>query len=109
MRTIRRGTVSELSRRTLLGGAVAAVAASVISNESADAQYVWTKSDWQAADFDKLVRLPRRIKQVVHADSIDGGRFLRNVKNSLNALHFAAGVPDYQVQIVCALNGSANM
>ena len=36
-------------------------------------------------------------------------RFLKNAKNSLNGLRFGAGVPADQIQIVCALNGPANM
>jgi len=100
--------LNELSRRTLLGGAVAA-AASALWSEPVLAQYVWEKPNWQAAEFDALARLPRRIKMVVHAFDINGGRFLRNVKNSLNGLSFGHGVPADQIQIVCALNGPANM
>jgi hypothetical protein len=100
--------VSEFSRRSLLGGAVA-VAASTMWSEPVHAQYVWQKTDWQAADFDALTRLPRRIKQVVHAFAINDGRFLRNVKNSLNGLRLGIGVPADQIQIVLALNGPANM
>ncbi len=100
--------MSEFSRRSLLGGAVA-VAASTMWSEPVHAQYVWQKTDWQAADFDALTRLPRRIKQVVHAFAINDGRFLRNVKNSLNGLRLGIGVPADQIQIVLALNGPANM
>jgi len=99
----------EVSRRTLLGGAVAAAAASTLLTESAAAQYVWQKPEWQAAEFDALTRLPRRIKQVVHAHSINGGRFLGNTKNSLNGLRLGIGISPDQIQIVCALNGPANM
>ena len=74
------------------------------------AQYVWQKSDWQqAADFEALTRSTRRIKQVVHGFGMNDGRFLKNAKNSLNGLHFGAGVPADQIQIVCALNGPANL
>ncbi len=101
--------MSEFSRRTLLGGAVAA-AASTMWNEPVHAQYVWQKTDWQqAAEFDALTHSPRRIKQVIHSYAINDGRFLRNAKNSLNGLHFGAGIPSDQIQIVCALNGPANM
>ena len=100
--------MSEFSRRSLLGGAVAA-AASTMWNEPVHAQYVWQKSNWQMAEFEALTHSPRRIKQVVHAFAINDGRFLRNVKNSITGLLFGSGVPTDQIQIVCALNGPANM
>jgi hypothetical protein len=101
-------TMNEFSRRSLLGGA-AAVAAATMWTEPVHAQYVWQKPDWQAAEFDTLTRSPRRIKQVIHGFAINDARFLKNAKNSLNGLRFGAGVPADQVQIVCALNGPANM
>lgn len=101
--------MNEFSRRTLLGGAVAA-AATTMWNEPLRAQYVWQKSDWQqAAEFDALTRSTRRVKQVVHGFGMNDGRFLKNAKNSLNGLHFGAGIPAEQIQVVCALNGPANM
>jgi hypothetical protein len=100
--------MSEFSRRSLLGGAVAA-AASTMWNEPVHAQYVWQKSNWQAAEFEALTRSSRRIKLVVHGFAINDGRFLKNAKNSLTGLQFGSGVPADQIQIVCALNGPANM
>src|SRR6202140_3366953 len=100
--------MSEFSRRTMLGGAVAAAAATMWT-EPVHAQYVWQKPDWQAAEFDTLTHSPRRIKQVMHGFAINDGRFLKNAKNSLNGLRFGVGVPADQIQIVCALNGPANM
>jgi hypothetical protein len=101
-------SMSEFSRRTLLGGAVAA-AATTMWNEPVRAQYVWQKPDWQAAEFDALTHSPKRIKQAIHGFGINDGRFLKNAKNSLNGLRLGAGVPADQIQIVCALNGPANM
>ena len=93
--------MSEFSRRTLLGGAVAAAtAATTLWNEPVHAQYVWQKSDWQAAEFDALVHSPKRIKQVVHGFGINDARFLKNAKNSLNGLRFGGGIAADQVQIV---------
>ena len=100
--------MSEFSRRSLLGGAAVAAAATMW-DEPVRAQYVWQKPDWQAGEFDTLTRSPRRIKQVIHAFAINDARFLKNAKNSLNGLRFGVGVPADQIQIVCALNGPANM
>src|ERR1700730_7829297 len=100
--------MSELSRRSLLGGAVAA-AASTMWTEPVHAQYVWQKSDWHAAEFDALTHTARRVKLVVHGFAINDGRFLKNAKNSLTGLQFGSGVAANQVQVVCALNGPANM
>jgi hypothetical protein len=100
--------MSEFSRRSLLGGAVAAVATTMWS-EPVPAQYVWQKSNGQAAEFDALTHSTRRIKLVLHAFAINDSRFLKNAKNSLTGLQFGSGVPADQIQIVCALNGPANM
>ena len=101
--------MSEFSRRSLLGGAVAA-AATTLWDEPVRAQYVWQKSDWQqASDFDSIARSSKRIRQVIHGYGINEGRFLKNAKNSLNGLHFAMGIAADQIQLVIALNGPANM
>ncbi len=101
--------MSEFSRRTLLGGAVAA-AATTMWNEPVHAQYVWKKTDWpQAADFDALTHSTRRIKQALHGFTVSDGRVLRTAKNSLNGLRFGMGIVPDQLQIVVALNGPANL
>src|ERR1700687_6039018 len=101
--------MSDVSRRSMRGGAVAAAAATMWS-EPVHAQYVWQKTDWQqAAEFDALTHSPRRIKQALHAFTISDGRVLRTAKNSLNGLRFGMGAGADQVQVVCALNGPANL
>ena len=100
--------MNEFSRRTLLGGAVAA-AATTLWNEPVHAQYVWQKSDWQAAEFDALTHASRRVKLVVHGFGINDARVLKNAKNALNGLRFGSNVANDQVQVVCALNGPANL
>jgi len=100
--------MSEFSRRSVLGGAVAAAAATMWT-EPVHAQYVWQKTDWQAGEFDAVTHSTRRIKQALHAFSISDARILRTAKNSLNGLRFGAGVAPDQIQVVCALNGPANM
>ncbi len=101
--------MSEFSRRSLLGGAVAAAAASTILTDPVHAQYVWQKSDWHAAEFDLLTHISRRVKLAVHGFAINDGRFLKNAKNALTGLQFGSGLPADQIQVVCALNGPANM
>jgi len=100
--------MSEFSRRDLLGGAAAA-AAITMWNEPLNAQYVWQKADWAAPDFDALTRSNKRIKLVVHGFGINDARVLKNAKNALNGLRFGSGVANDQVQVVCALNGPANL
>jgi hypothetical protein len=100
--------MSEFSRRTLLGGAVAA-AATTMWNEPVRAQYVWQKTDWAASEFDTLTHVARRVKLVVHGFGLNDARVLKNAKNALNGLRFGSGVAADQVQVVCALNGPANM
>ena len=38
-----------------------------------------------------------------------GGKFLNNIKNSLNGLHFGFGIPHEQIKIVAALHGPATL
>jgi hypothetical protein len=78
-------------------------------SEPAEAQLVWNTSDWKIAEFEKLVHNPARIKQVWDIVQIGDGKFLSNIKNALNGLHFGYGVPTEQVKIAAALHGPANM
>ncbi len=78
-------------------------------SEPAEAQLVWDTSDWKVAQFEKLVHNPARIKQVWDIVQIGDGRFLSNIKNALNGLHFGYGVPTEQIKIAAALHGPANM
>jgi hypothetical protein len=49
------------------------------------------------------------VKQVYDVTQIAEGKFLNNIKNSLNGLHFGFGIPNEQIKIVAALHGPANM
>ena len=88
--------MTNVTRRSFVSGVAAGVTAlgalSGMSRE-ADAQLVWKASDWKLAEFEKLVKDPARIKQVYDVVQIEDGKFLNNVKNSLNGLHFGFGVP----------------
>jgi hypothetical protein len=75
----------------------------------ASAQLVYTSRDWDIASFDRLIKNPARVKQVFDETQIGGGRFLNNIKNSLNGLQFGFNIPAGQIKIVCAMHGPANM
>jgi hypothetical protein len=103
--------VKPLTRRSFVTTAAAGIGASgVFANGTpAAAQLVWNASDWKLAEFRKLMTHPSRIKQVYDVTRIDEGRFLNNIKNSLNGLRFGFGIPEEQIKVVAALHGPANM
>lgn len=100
-----------LTRRFFVSGAAAAGAAAFTLGGAgaADAQLVWKTTDWKMADFQALVHHPARIKQVYDIVPINDGKFLNNVKNSLNGLVFGFGIPREEVKIAVAMHGAANM
>jgi hypothetical protein len=55
-----------------------------IAGNEAEAQLVYTKSDWKLSEFNQLAKNPARVKQVYDLIQIAEGRFLNNIKNSLN-------------------------
>jgi hypothetical protein len=76
---------------------------------ASEAQLVWKTSDWNLADFQKLVNDTARIKQVFDIVQIGDGKFLNNIKNSFNGLRFGFGIPERQIKIAAALHGPANL
>jgi hypothetical protein len=98
-----------ISRRSFVGQATAGLAALSTLGSTANAQFVYTTSSWKMAEFDKLLKHPARVKQVYDATGINGGKFLNNIKNSLNGLHFGYGIPASQIKIISAMHGPANM
>lgn len=103
-----------MSRRVFVSSAAAGVATvgalgAATGGSAAEAQLVYTTADWNRSGFDRIVKNPARVKQVYDAVAIDEGKFLNNIKNSLNGLHFGFGVPVDQIKIVAALHGPANM
>ena len=104
--------MKNVTRRSFVSSAAAAMTALDVFNgmsEPAEAQLVWTASDWKMAEFEKLVHNPARIKQVWDIVQIGDGKFLSNIKNALNGLHFGYGVPTEQIKVAAALHGPANM
>lgn len=100
------------SRRSFVSSAAAGMTALGFFSgaiPAAEAQLVWKASKWKLADFYKLVSHPARIKQVYDVVQIGEGKFLNNIKNSLNGLQFGFNVPEDQIKIVAAMHGPANM
>ncbi len=100
--------MTNLTRRLFLGQATASLAALGAIASSANAQLVYKRSSWNVADFDRLVKNPSRVKQVFDEHQIGDGKFLNNIKNSLNGLQFGFDIPSDQIKIVAAMHGSAN-
>jgi intracellular sulfur oxidation DsrE/DsrF family protein len=100
-----------MSRRSFLNTAATGIAAlaAMGTGNSAEAQLVYTTSDWKVSDFNQLAKNPAQVKQVFDVTQIAQGSFLNNIKNSLNGLHFGFGIPEEQIKIVAALHGPANM
>lgn len=98
---------SFVSRSFVTGAAALGFAAG--STGVAEGQLVWKTTDWKVADFQTLVKHPARVKQVYDISPIGGGKFLNNVKNSLNGLEFGFGVPRAEIKIAVAMHGPANM
>ena len=104
--------MAPLSRRTFVSQAAASLAALGVLGEAspaAQAQLVWKNSQWKHAEFRKLVEDPAHIKQVYDVVQIGDGKFLNNIKNSLNGLRFGFEIPERQIKIAAALHGPANM
>ena len=103
--------MNRISRRSFVStsatGAAALAAMGIVN--SAEGQLVYTKSDWKVSEFNQLAKNPAQVKQVYDVTQIAEGKFLNNIKNSLNGLHFGFGIPNEQIKIVAALHGPANM
>jgi hypothetical protein len=100
--------VTNFTRRLFLGQATASLAALGAMRSSAEPQLVYKRSDWNFAEFERLVKNSSRVKQVFDENQIGGGKFLNNIKNSLNGLHFGFGIPADQIKIIAAMHGAAN-
>jgi hypothetical protein len=100
--------VTNLTRRLFLEEATASLAALGAMSSSADPQLVYKRADWKIAEFDRLVKNPYRVKQVFDENRIGDGKFLNDIKNSLNGLLFGFNIPSDQIKIIAAMHGPAN-
>jgi len=101
--------MTKLTRRSLVGHAAIGLATFNAMTAPVDAQSVYKSTDWNVADFDRLIKHRARVKQVFDETQIGGGRFLNNMKNSLNGLQFGFNIAADQIKIVSAMHGPANM
>ncbi|GAC1516366.1 MAG: hypothetical protein NVS1B11_36820 [Terriglobales bacterium] len=97
------------SRRMFVGTGAAALGTFGLGTGTAAGQLVEKHSDWKFTEFDTLLKSPARAKQVYDIRMIGDGKFLNNIKNSLNGFHFGFNIPTYQVKVVVAMHGPSNM
>ncbi len=100
--------MSNVSRRELMAG-TGALCAALAAPAALDAQLVYGHGDWKAEEFQELLHKTGRARQVFDVTAINEGKFLNNIKNSLNGFEFGFGIPPNQVHIIAALHGAANM
>jgi hypothetical protein len=101
-----------VTRRSFASRAAACIAAfGAFSgmNQSADAQIVWTTSEWKLSSFEQLLGEKARIKQLFDITQVENGAALAKVKNSLNGLHYGFGIPVDQIKVIGGLHGPANL
>jgi hypothetical protein len=101
--------MTNLTRRSFVGQATVGFATLGAMATPANAQLVYKPADWKIADFNRLIKNSSRVKQVYDEIQIGGGKFLNNIKNSLNGLHFGFNIPANQIKVVSAMHGPANM
>ena len=104
--------MSDVTRRSLISRGALGFLTFGLFNGAPDAtegQLVWKASEWKLGEFEKLMKDPARIKQLYDVVQIGDGKFLNNIKNSLNGLQFGFAVPERQIKIAVALHGPANM
>ena len=103
--------MNNITRRSLISRAAAGLTTLGLFSRAphAEGQLVWKASEWKLPEFQKLVNEPARIKQLYDIVQIGDGKFLNNIKNSLNGLRFGFGILQRQIKIVAALHGPANM
>ncbi len=101
-----------LTRRTLISGVstgIAALGSLGLPLSPANAQLIDEHSDWKYAEFNSLLKVTSRAKQVYDVRPIADGKFLNNIKNSLNGFHFGFNIPVDQIKLIAAMHGPSNM
>lgn len=104
--------MKDLTRRGFASKAAAcfaALSAFSVVNQPAEAQIVWTTSEWKLRSFEELLGEKARVKQLFDITKVEDGAALAKVRNSLNGLHYGFGVPVEQIKVVGGLHGPANL
>jgi hypothetical protein len=104
--------MNNLTRRRFASKAFAGIAAFEIFsrlNPPAEAQLVWSTSEWNLLSFEDLLREKATVKQLFDITQVENGASLAKVKNSLNGLHYGFGVPVDQIKVICGMHGPANL
>jgi intracellular sulfur oxidation DsrE/DsrF family protein len=99
----------QMNRRVFTRNATLGLASLTATAPPSGGQLVYSSKDWDLAAFNRLLKTSVRVKQVYDETQIGGGKFLNNIKNSLNGLHFGFAIAPHQIKIVAALHGPANM
>ncbi len=99
-----------VTRRSFVSTVAPGIAlAAVLGTSPADAQLVYKQADWKYQDFEKLLKSRATTRQVYDIKGIGEGKFLNNIKNSLNGFHFGFNIPAENIKIVAAMHGPSNM
>jgi hypothetical protein len=104
--------MNDLTRRSFTSRAFAGIAAlGMVSrlSQPAEAQIVWSTSEWNLGSFEGLLHEKARVKQLFDITKVEDGASLAKVKNSLNGLHYGFGVPVDQIKVICGMHGPANL
>lgn len=104
--------MKNITRRSLISGAATGLSTLGLfrgAPAASAAQLVWKASEWKLDGFQKLVNDPAHVKQLFDIVQIGDGKFLNNIKNSLNGLRFGFDIAERQIKIAGALHGPANM
>ena len=103
--------MNDLTRRGFASKALAGIAAFGMASRlrpPAEAQIVWSTSEWNLASFEALLHEKARVKQLFDITQVENGASLAKIKNSLNGLHYGFGVAVDQIKIIGGLHGPAN-
>jgi hypothetical protein len=109
---VKRKGMNDLTRRSFASRALAGIAAfGIVSSleQPAEAQLVWSTSEWKLGSFEALLHEKARVKQLFDITQVENGASLAKVKNSLNGLHYGFGVPVDQIKVICGMHGPANL
>jgi intracellular sulfur oxidation DsrE/DsrF family protein len=104
--------MNDLTRRSFASRTFAGIAAFGMAStldKPAEAQLVWSTSEWNLGSFEGLLHEKATVKQLFDITKVEDGAALAKVKNSLDGLHYGFGVPVDQIKVIGGLHGPANL